>query len=93
MDQNKNFVCKICFSILCVCVQSCLMLYDPMDCSPPAPLSTEFSRQEYWSDLPLLPPADLPDPGIELTSPVSPALAGRFLTSMPPGKLPYTLRE
>ena len=30
-----------------------------------APLSMEFSRQEYWSGLPFLPPGDLPDPGIE----------------------------
>ena len=29
--------------------QSCLTLCDPMDCSPPAPLSLEFSRPEYWS--------------------------------------------
>ena len=30
-----------------------------------APLSMEFSRQEYWSGLPWPPPGDLPDPGIE----------------------------
>ena len=40
-----------------------------------APLSMEFSRQEYWNGLPFPPPGDLPDPGIELTSPASPALA------------------
>ena len=39
-----------------------------------APLSMGFSRQEYWSGLPFPPPGDLPNPGIELTSPVSPAL-------------------
>ena len=33
-----------------------------------------FSRQEYWSGLSFPPPADLPDPGIEPTSPVAPAL-------------------
>ena len=33
-----------------------------------------FSRQEYWSGLPCPPPGHLPDPGIEPTSPVSPAL-------------------
>ena len=38
------------------------------------PLSTGFSRQEYWSGLPCPPPGDLPDPGIELVSPVAPAL-------------------
>ena len=40
----------------------------------PHVLSMEFSRQEYWSRLPFPPPGDLPDPGIELTSPEAPAL-------------------
>ena len=48
-----------------------------------APLSMGFSRQEYWSGLPFPTPGDLPDPGIE---PVSPVLAGRFLTTGRPGK-------
>ena len=46
----------------------------------------EFSRQEYWSGLTFPPPGDLPDPGIEPTSLVSPALAGRFFTTEPSGK-------
>ena len=37
-----------------------------------APLSMGFSRQEYWSGLPWPPPGDLPDPGIECTSPTMP---------------------
>ena len=41
----------------------------------------EFSRQEYWSGLPRPAPGDLPDPGIELTTPMSSALAGRFFTT------------
>ena len=48
-----------------------------------APLSMEFSRQENSSVLPFLPPGDPPDSGIE---PESPALAGRFFTTEPPGK-------
>ena len=40
-----------------------------------------FSRQEYWSGLPCPPPEDLPDPGIEPASLVSPALAGSFFTT------------
>ena len=43
-----------------------------------APLSMGPSRQEYWGGLPFPTPGDLPDPGIELKSPVSPALTGRF---------------
>ena len=48
-----------------------------------APLSMEFSRQEYWSGLPFPSPGDLPDPGIEHTSP---ALQADSLLSEPPGK-------
>jgi len=40
-----------------------------------------FSRQEYWSGLPCPSSGDLPYPGIETMSPVSPALAGRFFTT------------
>ena len=39
-----------------------------------ATLTMGFSRQEYWSGLPYSPPGDLPGPGIELMSPVAPAL-------------------
>ena len=39
-----------------------------------APLSMGFSRQEYLSGLPLPLPGDVPDPGIESASLVSPAL-------------------
>ena len=45
----------------------------PWTVAPQTPLSMEFSRQEYWSRLPFPPPRDLPNPGIELTSPLSPA--------------------
>ena len=48
-----------------------------------APLSTEFSRQKYWSGLPFPPPGDLPDPGIEPRSLASPALAGGSLPLCP----------
>ena len=44
------------------------------------PLSMGFSRQGYWSKLSCPPPWDLP-PGIEATSLMSPALAGRFFTT------------
>ena len=47
-----------------------------------APLSMGFSRQEYWSGLPFPAPGDISDPGTESTSLMSPALAGRFFTSM-----------
>ena len=47
-----------------------------------------FSRQEHWSGFPRPPPGDLPDPGIEPDSLISPALAGRFLTSSPTWEAP-----
>ena len=59
----------------------------PWSVTSQAPLSMEFSRQEYWTGLPFSPPGDLPNPGIE---PVSPALAGKFFTTAPPGK-PYVV--
>ena len=43
-----------------------------------ASLSMGFSRQEYWSELPCPPPGDIPEPGIEPASLMSPALAGKF---------------
>ena len=49
-----------------------------------APLSMEFSRQEYWSGLPCPSPGDLPDPGIK---PGSPVLQVDSLPAEPPGKL------
>ena len=46
-----------------------------------APLSVGFSRQVYWCGLPCPPSGDLPDPGIELASLMSHALAGGFFTT------------
>ena len=54
---------------------------DPVD---QAPLSPGFSRQEHGRGLPFPSPGDPPDSGIK---PTSPALAGRFFTAEPPGKL------
>ena len=50
-----------------------------VDCQIPLPM--EFFRQEYWSRLPYPTPEHLPDPGIEPATHVSPALAGRFITT------------
>ena len=46
-----------------------------------APLSMGFSRQEYWSELPLPSPGDLPNSGMEAISLMSLALAGRFFST------------
>ena len=67
--------------LLWLCCFSHVQLCDPIDIARQAPLSMGFSRQEYWSGLPCLPPEDLPNPGIKLSSLTSPALAGRSFTS------------
>ena len=61
-----------------VVAKSCLSLATPWTVARQAPLSMGFSRQEYWSGLPLPSPGDLPDPGIE---PVSPALQAESFTT------------
>ena len=75
--------------IYCVCIFSCSFvsdLCDPMGSSPPGSSVHGFCKQEYWSGLPFPTPGDLPDPGIEPTSPASSALAGGFFTTVPAGK-------
>ena len=71
-----------------MCVLTCSVVSDsanPGTVACQAPLSKEFSRQEYWSGLPFPTPGDLPDPGIAPVSFVSPALAGGFFTTKSPG--------
>ena len=66
----------------CVHAQSlsCVRLFaTPWTVARQAPLSMGFSRQEHWSELPFPSPGDLPDPGIELESPATPALVGNVL--------------
>ena len=61
---------------------SCVRVFvNPWAVACQAPLSMEFSRQEYWSGLPYTHPGDLPNPVIKLASLMSPALASRFFTT------------
>ena len=74
---------------VCVCVkllQSCLTLCDPMDHSPPGSSVHAIlqARILEWVAMPSC--RGSPDPGIEATSLMSPALAGEFFTTGPPGK-------
>ena len=66
---------------MCSVAQSCPTLCNLWTVACQAPLSMQFSRQEYWSGLPVPTPGDLPNPGVEPTSLVSPALAGGFFTT------------
>ena len=71
---------------------SCVRLFvTPWTIAPQAPLSMGFSRQEYWSGLPLPSPRDLPDPGIKARSLVSPALAGGFFTTRATWQAQYNM--
>ena len=63
------------------CFSRVRLFVTPWTVARQAPLSTGFSRQEYWSGLPCPPPGDRPCPRIEPVSPASPALAGRFFTT------------
>ena len=86
----RMYVC-VC---VCVCVCACArgrvctqllshvrLFATPWTITCQAPLSMEFSRQEYWSGLPFPSPGDLPNPRIEPASLASPALASSFITS------------
>ena len=77
---NMIELAELCVCV-CVCarIQSHPTLCSPIDCSPPDSSVHGFPRQEYWSGLPFPTPGDLPKPGIELESLMSPALAGGFL--------------
>ena len=74
--NNSNYI---------VCASS---METPWTVAHQAPLSMEFSRQEYWSGQSFPFPGDLPDPGFE---PRSPALQADSLPSEPPGKPWLTL--
>ena len=86
---QNTFSSETTFQLGCGCVLSCfsyVWLFETLwTVAHQPPLSIRFSRQEYWSGLPCPPPEDLPDPGIESTSLLSPALAGGFFTSARPG--------
>ena len=76
-------VCKV--YTCCLVTQSCpTLLWPPWTVAHQASLSMNFSRQYYLLGLPFPSPGNLPDPGIE---PTSPALVGGFFTTDPPGKL------
>ena len=53
------YVCEVRSQV----AQSCPTLCDPMDLAHQTPLSTGFSKQEYWSRLPFPSPGDIPNPG------------------------------
>ena len=84
MQMLKDYRVSLLIAYVCMCVLSCVQLFaTPWTVARQASQFMGFSRQEYWSGLPLPPPGDLPDPGTEA---MSPALAGGLFTTEPPGK-------
>ena len=73
------YVCVVCTH---VCAQVCPALWTV---AHQAPLSMEFSKQEYWSGVPFPSRGDLPHPRIKPLSPASPALIGDPLQQSHPG--------
>ena len=67
----------------CLVTKLCLTLCDPMVCSPPGSSVHGCPGREYWSGLPFPSPGD---PPYLLTEPASPALAGGFFNTEPPGE-------
>ena len=85
-----------CFLLPCCC---CLVASVTSDSVRPHGLQPArlfcpwgFSRQEYWSGLPCPPPGDLPHPGIEPVSLVSPAVADEFFTTSATWEAPEQTR-
>ena len=78
-----SFLVRIVVCVLCVCSVVSDSFGTSWTIAHKAPLSVGFPRQEHWSRLPFPSPGDLLDPGIQ---PESPALAGVFFTTEPPGK-------
>ena len=72
------------------CVRTCsvmsIQLCEPMDCNPPGSSVHGISQAKILEWIAISTPGNLPDPEIEPMSLVSPALAGRFFTTVPPGK-------
>ena len=81
---------------LCVCarsLQSFPIFATLWTVACQAPLSMGSFKCNYWSGLPCPPPGDLPDPGTELASLISPVLAGGFYTISATWELPAEIRS
>ena len=68
--------------MLCLVTQLCPALWDPLDCSPPGPLSMGYFRPKYWNGL------IFPTPGDRSYPEVKPCIAGRFFTCWPIKEVP-----
>ena len=79
-SSTLNFIhlfLRVSYACVCMSLNRVPLFGTPWTVTHPAPLSMEFSRQEYWNGLPFPSPGNLPSPGIE---PRSLALQSRFFT-------------
>ena len=81
--KNTGVGCRLLLQCMKVKSETDSEVATPWTAAHQAPLSMDFSRQEYWGGLPFPSPGDLPDPGIE---PVSPTLQADSLLTEPPRK-------
>ena len=90
-DSSSSFFLRK-YLYICVCVLSCfshVQLFATLRTGAcQAPLSMGFSRQEHWIGLSCPSPGDLPDPGVEPMSLMSPTLVGRFFTTSAAWEIP-----
>ena len=71
---------------MCAVLSRVQLFATPWTVARQAPLSMEFARQEYLTGLPFPPPGDLPDPVDGNCVFCNSCFAGRFFTTVPPGK-------
>ena len=83
IKNTSNIYTYVCACMRAQALSNVWLSLTPWTVARQAPQPIEFSRQEYWSGLPLSTPEDHPDPEIKHTSP---ALAGGFFTTVPSGK-------
>jgi len=86
-EKKDLFICKNNNEIHCCLFSHVWLFVTPQTVACQTPLSTGFPRQEYWSGLPFPSLGDLPNLGIE---PTSPALAGRYFATEPTWNLKLT---
>ena len=92
MTLSNNHVC-----MHAQLLQSCMTLWDFMDCRPPGSFVHGILQARILEWVPFLPPGDLPNPGIKPMSLMSPALAGgssyQHYSSPNSRRIPYTHRQ
>ena len=84
MERNENILTFSFLACACLCAKlsrACLTLCNPMNCSLPSSSVYGILQARILEWIALPSSRDLPDPGIEPTSPTSPALAGRFVAT------------